>query len=330
MNTIRLHDMKSTREQGCHNNVVLEPGENFVVTPYIGELTERSLAYLEVGYSIHFAGPAGTGKTTLAFHVASKLNRPITIIHGDDEYKGSSLIGQNSGYRKQKLVDNFVHSVMKTEEQMNVLWTDQRLTIACKDGHTLIYDEFTRSNPEANNVFLSILEEKILNLQHASGKSEGFLHVHPDFRIIFTSNPEEYAGTHKTQDALMDRMITVQLNQIDREMELAVTMKKAGPLLSRRDAEIIVDIVRNLRSKSANKCTPSIRASIAIARILIHRGGKASLSDPIFRLICRDVLNANKAKIAQNGHTIAAQQKVDEVLEKVIKRFEAKEKDYLK
>ncbi|MFI0434701.1 MAG: gas vesicle protein GvpN [Parachlamydiaceae bacterium] len=326
MSPIRLLHKKKINDQAYNNHVLLEPSEDFVVTAYIDELTERSLAYLEVGYSIHFAGPAGTGKTTLAFHVASQLNRPITIIHGDDEYKGSSLIGQNSGYKKQKLVDNFVHSVMKTEEQMSVLWIDQRLTLACKHGHTLIYDEFTRSNPEANNVFLSILEEKILNLQHASGKNEGFLHVHPDFRVIFTSNPEEYAGTHKTQDALMDRMITIQLNQIDREMELAVTLKKAGPNLNHRDGEIIVDIVRDLRAKSPNKCTPSIRASIAIARILAHRGGKASLNDPIFRIICRDVLSANKAKIAQNGHSIAIPHKVDEVLEKVIRRFDAKQK----
>jgi len=45
-------------------------------------LAERALAYLEVGYAVHFAGAAGTGKTTLAFHVAAKLGRPVTLIHG--------------------------------------------------------------------------------------------------------------------------------------------------------------------------------------------------------------------------------------------------------
>jgi MoxR-like ATPase len=48
---------------------------------------------------------------------------------------------------------------------------------------------------------LSVLEEKILYLPYvAKGNNEQ--EVHPDFRVIFTSNPEEYAGVHKSQDAL--------------------------------------------------------------------------------------------------------------------------------
>ena len=32
--------------------------------------------------------------------------------------------------------------------------------------------------------------------------------------MIFTSNPEEYAGVHKTQDALLDRMITIAVEPV--------------------------------------------------------------------------------------------------------------------
>ena len=46
-------------------NVVPEPSDSFVSTPYIESLTARALTYLDVGYALHFAGPAGTGKTTL-------------------------------------------------------------------------------------------------------------------------------------------------------------------------------------------------------------------------------------------------------------------------
>ncbi len=53
-------------------NVVPEPSESFVSTPYIESLTARALTYLDVGYALHFAGPAGTGKTTLALHVATE------------------------------------------------------------------------------------------------------------------------------------------------------------------------------------------------------------------------------------------------------------------
>ena len=73
---------------------------------------------------------------------------------------------------------------------MTQQWVDNRLTTACQFGLTLIYDEFTRSRPEANNVLLSILEERILVLPNARGR-ESYLKVHPDFRAIFTSNPDQ-------------------------------------------------------------------------------------------------------------------------------------------
>jgi len=149
-----------------HDDDGIEPeaSEGFVSTPYVEDIVERALAYLEAGYPIHLAGPAGTGKTTLAFHIAAQLERPVTLIHGDDEFVTSDLIGRDSGYRTSKVIDNFIHSVLKTEEEMRSLWGDNRLTTACRSGHTLIYDEFTRSRPEANNVLLSVLEEKVLNL----------------------------------------------------------------------------------------------------------------------------------------------------------------------
>src|ERR1017187_8947004 len=81
-------------------NVVPEASDSFGATPYIEGLTARALTHLDVGYALHFAGPAGTGKTTLALHVASKRGRPVALIHGDDEYASSDLVGKDSGYRK--------------------------------------------------------------------------------------------------------------------------------------------------------------------------------------------------------------------------------------
>lgn len=296
------------------DNIVPEPGERFVCTAHVEELTNRAMAYLEVGYSVHFAGAAGTGKTTLAFHAAAKLGRPVILVHGDDEFGSSDLVGRDAGYRKSRLVDNFIHSVVKTEEEMRSLWVDNRLTTACRDGFTLIYDEFTRSRPEANNVLLSILEERILNLPSLRRTGEGYLEVHPSFRAIFTSNPEEYAGVHKTQDALMDRIITIAVDHYDRETEIEITMSKSG--VSRKDAAVIVDIIRELRLVGVNNHRPTIRAAIAIARVLAHRRGRAQENDPIFQWVCRDVLNTDTAKVTRGGESLMIQ-KVDEVIRKV-------------
>ena len=311
----KLISATAARVKNKSDNILPEAGEEFVCTPYVQGITDRALAYLEVGYAVHFSGVAGTGKTTLAFHAAAQLGRPVTLIHGDDEFGTSDLIGRDAGYRKSKLIDNFIHSVLKTEEEMKSLWIDNRLTSACKNGDTLIYDEFSRSRPEANNVLLSVLAENILNLPNMRISGNGYLEVHPDFRAIFTSNPMEYAGTHKTQDALMDRLITINLDHYDRETEIQITMARSG--ISRPDTEKIVDIVRELRQVGVDNSRPTIRACIAIARILAHLGGRARWKDSAFQLVCQDVLkHVDTVRVTHGGQSLMPQ-KVDEVIRKV-------------
>lgn len=310
--TERMPDLVRIQPEGDH--VMPEASAEFVATPHIQDLTERALAYLEVGYAVHFAGPAGTGKTTLAFHVAARRERPVTLIHGDDEFSSSDLIGKDTGYRKSKLVDNYIHSVLKTEENMSTLWMDNRLTMACQQGHTLIYDEFNRSRPEANNSLLSVLEERILNLPSLRRSGEGYIEVHPEFRAIFTSNPEEYAGVHKTQDALMDRLITIPMGNMDYETEVRVAMSKSGVL--REDAEVIVGVVRELRGIGVNNHRPTIRATIAMAKILAHRQAHARPDDPVFQWVYRDVLHADTAKVTRDGQSLMPE-KVEEAVAKI-------------
>src|SRR3989339_2172335 len=115
---------------------VLEPRRlpNFVETGYVRDITERALAYIAAGFPVHFRGASRTGKTTLAMHLASKVGRPVIIIHGDEEHSTSDLVGGQHGYRKRMVVDNFIHSVLKTDEHMQKTWVDNRLTVACKYG----------------------------------------------------------------------------------------------------------------------------------------------------------------------------------------------------
>lgn len=294
--------------------VVLEPSQSFVSTDDIEQITERALTYLAVGSAVHFAGPAGTGKTTLAFHVAARLGRPVMLIHGDDEFGSSDLVGKDSGFRRSKVVDNYIHSVLRTEENVNSVWKENRLTTACQHGYTLIYDEFTRSRAEANNPLLSVLEEGILNVPGMRRSGEGYLRVHPEFRAIFTSNPEEYAGVHRGQDALLDRMVTIQIGQFDRDTEVAIVAGKTGLPLS--EARAVVDLVRTLRMASESGHQPSIRAAFAIAKVLALRGAKARLEDETFRWVCRDVLGSSIAKVTRDGHALPAP-----IIDDILARF---------
>jgi len=296
---------------------VLEPSPlpDFVETKYVKDITQRALSYIKAGFPVHLRGPSGTGKTTLAMHLASKIERPVVMIHGDEEFTTSDLVGGEHGYRIRRVVDRFISRVLKTEEDMVKRWVDNRLTVACKYGFTLIYDEFTRSRPEANNILLSILQEKMMDLPVGRGGEDPYLKVDPDFTAIFTSNPEEYAGVHRSQDALRDRMITMDLDYFDYETEVAITQAKAK--LSKQDSQIIVNIVRGLRESGKCEFAPTVRGCIMIAKTLKIQNLTPSKSSSTFMQMCQDILASETSRVGSKTN----QNRVKEV----VKEFVAKE-----
>lgn len=291
------------------------PMVGFVETTYIKDLVKRALSYIKAGFPVHLRGASGTGKTTLALHLASKLARPAVLIHGDEEYSTSDLIGAEHGYRYKRLRDNFISSVRKEEENFSKQWRDNRLTIAVKHGCTLIYDEFTRSRPEANNTLLSILQEGVMDLPMTrQGEESYYLKAHPNFVAIFTSNPEEYAGTNKAQDALRDRMITMDLRHFDRDTEVAITQAKSG--LPERDAENIVNIVRALRESGEYEFAPTVRGSIMLAKTLMVNGAKVSAGDPVFRQLAQDILASETTRLGSQDHHSKVKKIIDDLVVK--------------
>jgi len=297
-------------------NTLLEPRPlaAFVETPFVQSIVNRSLIYIAAGFPIHFRGASGTGKTTLALHVASKLGRPVVMIHGDEEFSTSDLVGGEYGYRMKKVIDNFIHSVLKTEEDMSRTWVDNRLTVACKHGFTLIYDEFTRSRPEANNTLLSVLQEKMLDLP-ASRNGDGYLRVHTDFTAIFTSNPEEYAGVYRSQDALRDRMVTLDLDFFDEETEVSITRAKSG--LDRSGAEKIVRIVRGLRESGVCEFAPTIRGCIMVAKALNVQNGSINSGNGLIRQLCLDILASQSTRVGSKAQSA----RVKEVVNQLVDRY---------
>ena len=294
---------------------VLEPSPlpDFVETKHIKDITNRAISYIKAGFPVHFRGVSGTGKTTLAMHIASKIGRPVVMIHGDEEFTTSDLVGGEYGYRFKKVVDRFVSRVLKLEEDMVKRWVDNRLTVACKYGFTLVYDEFTRSRPEANNILLSILSEKMMDLPAGRGE-EPYLKVDPDFTAIFTSNPEEYAGVHRSQDALRDRMITMDLDHFDYDTEVAITQAKSK--LSKKDSEKIVNIVRGLRDSGKCEFAPTIRGCIMIAKTLKVQNITPAKNNGAFMQMCQDILASETSRVGSKTNQARVKEVVKELVEK--------------
>ena len=292
--------------------VVSAPVSDFVETPFVKDLVEPHSGLYQgwLARSSLWSGGErqdhASPSTWPSFWVV-----PSCLIHGDDEMGTADLVGKESGYKRSYTHDDYVHTVLKVEEEMKPMWVGRALTEACQSGCTVVYDEFTRSRPEANNVLLSVLEERVLPLR---GKS---IPVHPDFRIIFTSNPAEYAGVHGAQDALLDRMVTILVKGFDQATEAAITHERSGLPLA--EVERIIALVRAFRDAGLKTSSASVRP------------GHPDLEDPsqcdadtptpgtpVFVQTCRDVLLSQARRM---GSSPAEDQQNEETLLRLIQEI---------
>ncbi len=265
--------------------------KNFVLTDSVKEYEDRALLWLKLGYPVHLIGPTGCGKTALAVHVAEKLNKPVIWINGDEELTTHELIGGYSKIKMKSLRDKYIHNVYKSQDIVEPEWVNNPLALACQYGYTLIYNEFSRSKPEANNVLLSILEEGILELPTKFGE-ERYIKVHPKFNLLLTSNNIEYAGVHKPQDALLDRIPAIYMDYYDEATEVEIV--KAQSQTSDKDAKKIVSLIRFLRKSLNGAEKPGIRPAIMISKGIKMANG---ITKEFFEQLCVDAIASKSADI---------------------------------
>ncbi len=284
-----------------------------VESPELKSATTRALAHLSANSAVHLSGPVASGKTVVALHLAAALGRPVILMQGEPRIGRSEILGRELPGRRTQDTDQFIHSILRMDETVRTIGDEDRLAAACQHGHTLVYDDFTRSSAEANSILNSVLGEGILHLANRSRAGQPYLRVHPDFHLILTSSPQELSVSH-SQRALMDRLVTVRLDSYSLQAEVAIVAAKSR--LGLEDVQSVVDLVRMLRVVSEHGDQPSIRASIAIARVLAQLGARARHDDDNFRWICRDVLGDSIASLAGSEESLPTGV-VDEILERL-------------
>ncbi|RQG98458.1 gas vesicle protein GvpN [Natrarchaeobius oligotrophus] len=276
--------------------VVPEP---FVETDAVASLCDRIGGWLEADQPVHLIGPTGCGKTALALSAAAQRGRPVVWLNGDESVDTAALVGAHAGGERYEEHDRFVSGVDKKTQIVRERWVDNPLSVAVREGATLVYNEFSRSDPAAHNVLLSVFEEGVLERPGKRGDDRA-IDVHPEFRAIVTSNDAEYAGVHRQQDALLDRFVGVHVGYYDDETEREIV--RAHVDLSDESVETVVETTRALRENL--EFVVGTRAAITAAKglaVFDGNGDDGRLDDDLLTEIFTDVLSPKVADEDPDG-----------------------------
>ena len=243
--------------------------QRFVQTTALGQIIQRAMRYMRSGYSLHLEGPTGIGKTALAIKLADCRQRPVRLLMGSRDL---AIPHQPDSWFSQ----------------------------ACCEGWTLIYDEFNRSRPELNTVLLSALEERILLFFGEDGTE--YMPIHPEFRVIFTSNSEDYYGTCNPQGALLDRLVTLQLSAPTILAQQQLLVELVG--ISNESAALVIGLVQKFFRQVSPESMASLRPKLMIAQICQCEDIAISAENADFRQVCRDILLARSSQSATDANEV--------------------------
>jgi gas vesicle protein GvpN len=173
-------------------------------------------------------------------------------------------------------------------------WKDSVLAVAMERGHTLVYDEFTRASPQANATLLSVLEEGVLVVTDQAS-ARGLIRAHPCFRVMLTSNPHDYVGVNAAPDALMDRVLTLDVPEPAPETLTGIVILRCGtdPATAGR----IVRLLAAVRGERPAAPAP-VRTALIIGRIVAHVARGGALPDGVLAEIAADVLRGRGVDVA--------------------------------
>jgi gas vesicle protein GvpN len=259
----------------------------FVETDAVTSVRDRITGWLDADQPVHLIGPTGCGKTSLALSAAAARGQPVVWLNGDEAVGTADLVGAHSGSERYEEHDQFVSGVNKKTQIVRERWVDNPLSVAVREGATLVYNEFSRSDPTAHNVLLSVLEEGVLERPGKRGEDRT-IDVHPEFRLLVTSNDVEYAGVHEQQDALLDRFVGVHIDYYDEETEREIVAAHVD--VDEEIVDTVVSVTRRLRDEL--DVVVGTRAAITAAEGVAVFGetGASEFDDELLVDVFTDVL----------------------------------------
>jgi nitric oxide reductase NorQ protein len=210
------------------------------------------------GKNIMMVGPSGAGKTVAAKYLTKALQRPDFYFNlGATQDPRSTLIG-NTHFSKEEgtyFAESLFVKAIQTENA------------------NILLDELSRAHPEAWNILMPVLDvnQRYLRLDEKDGSPT--IKVASGVCFIATANiGNEYTATRVIDRAMMDRFITIEMEQLS-DVEECRLLQLKYPNVTKKALQQIAEIASMTRNECAAESPKltaciSTRASIEAAGLL--------------------------------------------------------------
>ncbi len=196
-------------------------------------------------------GPVGVGKTFLVQQVLKDAKMGYARVDGD------------SRYTEQKLTGWFDPPLVLKKGYHADCFVPGPLVTAMEEGKILFINELNRMPEAVQNILLPAMDERRITIPKI-----GDVFGKAGFAVIATQNPREFTATHALSEALLDRFEMIQLHYQSREEEVEIMRQELGATPALLHQERAVDLIRATRLHQAIKRGASVRAAIAIGKLL--------------------------------------------------------------
>ena len=215
------------------------------------ELKKIILAH-SVGKNILIEGEVGVGKTTLAKAVSSYFDSKFYRIDCAEETLTHNLIGYFDPplvIAKGYIEDSYVYGPLAS---------------AMMNGGCLFINEINRMPESTQNVLLSALDEKLLEIPKLK-----LIQADKNFFVIATLNPSAHVGVTVLGEALKDRFIWIKLDYQTPDEELEIIKQEVD--FDSQDERIPIiaqEIIQITRNNTSIRRGSSIRGAIDMAALM--------------------------------------------------------------
>lgn len=200
--------------------------------------------------NILLTGPTGAGKTKIMFHLLRKRNLEYLTFECNEAKTYSDAFGS-----------------ITLDKDKNLVASWGKFTIAYRDGHPLVLEEFTALNDRVFKALLTMLTHDELTLEldtEVDGEFQKNITIkrHPDFFVIATANEEKRYNVKGLTPQVKRRFETIlPINYLPHDKEVKLVIQRIdnkGLPVNQEQVEQIVNIGNRLRDKKLVVSTATI------------------------------------------------------------------------